>query len=200
VVGFGGALKNLGMGSGCRAAKQQMHSSVKPKVIDEKCVSCGACEKWCPTDAAVIQPDTHKSKINLDLCIGCGECVAACQYGAININWAGSPESVQEKFVEYCGGIISKKPNKMAYVNFIIDVSPNCDCYGHNDPPIVPNIGVVASTDPVAIDQACIDLVNEAAKEDIFKKLYPRLKGAVQLDYAEKIGLGTREYELIKVQ
>jgi uncharacterized Fe-S center protein len=204
VVGFGGALKNLGMGSGCRSAKQQMHADVKPKVIEEKCTSCGKCEEWCPTDAALLNIEVpgsakKKARIYLEKCIGCGECVAACNFGAININWGGSPISVQEKFVEYCGGIIGKKKNKIAYINFIIDVSPNCDCYGHNDPPVVPDIGIVASLDPVAIDQASLDLVNKAAGKNIFQSLYPDLKESVQLSYAEKIGLGTRDYELIKI-
>ncbi len=196
---FGGALKNLGMGSGCRAAKQQMHSDMKPVVKTDQCTGCAECEKWCPTEAAKMQPATNKSYISPEKCIGCGECVAACRFGAIAINWAGSPESVQEKFVEHAGALIKQKPGKIGYINYLLEISPSCDCYGHSDAPIVPDLGVVASTDPVAIDQACYDLVNKAAGKNIFKTLYPEVNGEVQLAHAEKLGLGSRMYELVEI-
>jgi uncharacterized Fe-S center protein len=132
--------------------------------------------------------------------------VAACNFGAIRIAWDGELHSVQEKMAEYAAGVVRSKAGKAIYFNYLLEISPNCDCYGHNDPPIVPDIGILCSDDPVAIDQASLDLVNQAATgkpgqagKDIFKEIYPDLDGNVQLAYAEKIGLGTRTYELILI-
>jgi len=157
VTGFGGVLKNVGMGLGTKKGKLRMH---------QDCVNC---------------PEVKTCQRN--------QTIAAC--------WVGSPTLVQEKMVEYAYGAVKDK--KVGYINFIIDVSPNCDCYAHNDPPIVPDIGVMASTDPVAIDQASVDLVNKAAGRDIFRKLYPKVDWNVQLEYAEKVGLGSRKYTLLTI-
>jgi uncharacterized Fe-S center protein len=208
VVGFGGALKNLGMGCGGRAGKQLMHADIKPEVNAARCTGCGTCLKWCPGNAIELQVQSSKlkvqgstlpqsAKIDLSKCIGCAECVAACRFGAIAVSWAGEADSVQEKLVEYAAGVIKDKPGKIAYFNFLLEISPNCDCYEHNDPPIVPDLGILFSDDPVAIDQASLDLVNQAAQKDIFRQLYPAVDGTVQLQYAEKIKLGQRSYELI---
>jgi uncharacterized protein len=195
LTGFGGALKNVGMGLGSRAGKQMMHADVTPVVNKEKCTSCGKCIKWCPTSAIKFAAD-NKAEIDPKKCIGCGECIASCNFGAIAISWAGSSGAVQEKIVEYFYGIAKDKKEKMAYFNFVIDVSPNCDCYGWNDKPVVPDIGVFASYDPVAIDAACIDMVNKAAKHDVFRKIYPDADWNIQLDYAAKLRLGTRSYKI----
>ncbi|MBU0686491.1 MAG: DUF362 domain-containing protein [Candidatus Margulisbacteria bacterium] len=195
VTGFGGALKNMGMGNGSRAGKQLMHADIKPQVIAKSCTGCGICVKWCPTSA--ITMDKKIARIDLAKCIGCAECIAACRFAAIGISWAGTPNSVQEKIAEYAAGAIKDKKGKIIYFNFLLEISPNCDCYAHNDPPIVPDIGILFSDDPVAIDQASLDLVNQKAGKDIFKELYPNVDGTVQLQYAQKIGLGQRQYELI---
>lgn len=155
LTGFGGALKNLGMGFGSRLGKLKMH---------QDCPSC---------------PELKTCQRN--------QTIAAC--------WKGSPKIVQEKMVEYAYGAVKEK--QVAYFNFLTDISPNCDCYDHNDPPIVPDIGVLAGTDPVAIDQASIDLVNKSAGKDIFREIYPHVDWEIQLKYAEKIGLGSRQYELV---
>lgn len=196
VVGFGGAIKNLGMGFGCRSGKQQMHADIKPQVNADVCTACGNCIKWCPKDTINAQAD-GKAFIDLANCIGCGECVAACRFGAISISWEGKPDIIQEKIAEYAYAAIKGKENKTIFINYLLEISPNCDCYSENDPPIVPDIGFLASDDAVAIDQASLDLVNQAAQQDIFKKIYPYTDGTVQLEYAEKIGLGSRDYELI---
>jgi uncharacterized Fe-S center protein len=195
VTGFGGAIKNVGMGLGSRSGKQQMHADVKPEVNMDKCNGCGLCIKWCPQDAIELIVD--KAVIDLKKCIGCAECIVTCEFNAIAIQWNGSPASLQEKMAEYCYGAVKDK--KCGYFNFVIDVSPNCDCYGFNGPPIVKDIGVLASSDPVAIDQASVDLVSEKAGTDIIKKTWPQIDHSVQLETAEKIGLGLRKYELVRV-
>jgi hypothetical protein len=154
-TGFGGALKNIGMGLGTRTGKLKMHQD---------------CEH-CP------EAKTCRKNLTIESC------------------YFGSPTIVQEKMVEYAWGVVKNK--KVGYITFLTDISPNCDCYDHSDPPIVPDIGVLASLDPVTIDQASIDLVNQAGGHDMFKKLYPNVDWDVQLKYAEEIGLGSRKYELV---
>ena len=207
VTGFGGALKNVGMGLGSRSGKQMMHSDVKPSPKLDKCTGCGKCMEWCPTNAIKI----IDKKVNIDIgkCIGCGECVASCNFGAIEVSWAGSPDVIQEKIAEYFYGVWKDKKDKMVFLNYAIDISPNCDCFEWNDPPIVPDIGILASNDPVAIDQACVDMLNktewsDASKQktgskDKLRTIYPNSDWTVQLDYAEKLGIGSRKYQLIKI-
>ncbi|MFH1386920.1 MAG: DUF362 domain-containing protein [bacterium] len=195
VAGFGGAIKNISMGFASRAGKQQMHSDLKPFVDETNCTSCGKCIKWCPTNA-INFAENKKAFINLSKCIGCGECVAACRFDAIGINWQGEPDIVQKKMAEYAYGITKHFKHKTAFINFITDVSPNCDCFPNNDTPIIPDVGILASSDPVAIDQASIDLVNKSAGKDILREIHG-VDWSVQLKYAEEIGLGSREYELV---
>ncbi len=197
LTGFGGALKNVGMGLGARSGKQLMHADVRPAVDPGKCVACGKCIEWCPVTA--IKYVKGKADIDQKTCIGCGECIASCNYGAIAKSWAGSSDSVQEKMVEYFYGVWKDKKGKMAFINYLTDISPNCDCYGWNDKPVTADIGVLASYDPVAIDQASIDLVNKAADTDVFRRLYPDVKWETQLRYAEELGIGKRSYELTKI-
>jgi uncharacterized Fe-S center protein len=198
-AGFGGAIKNVGMGLGSKAGKQRMHADIVPKVDINKCEGDGDCVKWCPTNAITLV--NEKAVIDLSKCIGCAECVAVCPTGAIAISWTGTPDSVQEKIAEYAYGILAGKKGKAAYFNFLMDISPNCDCYSKAGPPIVPDIGVLASNDIIAIDQACVDLVNNSEGRikggDKFKALYPTVDWSVQLKYGEEIGLGQRKYELI---
>jgi hypothetical protein len=198
LTGFGGSLKNVGMGLGSRAGKQMMHADVRPEVNKEKCTACGCCIKWCPTSAIKLMH--KKAEIDKSKCIGCGECIASCNFGAIAISWAGSPASVQEKMVEYFYGVWKDKKDKMVFFNFLTDISPNCDCYGWNDPPIAPDIGLLASYDPVAIDQASVDLVNDrSGSKDKFREIYPDVDWSSQLSYAESIGIGRRNYELTEI-
>jgi uncharacterized Fe-S center protein len=205
-TGFGGVLKNVGMGLGCRSAKQRMHSDFRPEVTAEKCTACSRCVKWCPVAAIVINPD-RVAEVDFGVCYGCGECVASCPYGAIATQWKTTPEAIQEKIVEHVAGAVAGKEGKVVYLSFVTAVSPDCDCWNFSDAPIVSDIGVLASTDPVAIDQAAYDLVTAAAGlpgsradgmgvgADKFREI-TGVDGTVAMAYAESMGLGTRDYEL----
>ncbi len=198
LTGFGGALKNMGMGLGSRAGKQMMHADVRPDINKEKCTACGCCIRWCPTSA--IRMENNKAVIDKSKCIGCGECIASCKYGAVAISWTGSSSSVQEKMAEYFYGVWKDKKDKMVFFSFLTDVTPNCDCYAFNDPPVVPDIGLLASYDPVAIDQASVDLVNKkSGSKDKFREIYPDIDWSVQLSYAESLGIGARNYKLTEI-
>lgn len=207
-TGFGGTIKNLGMGFASRAGKMDQHSTSKPRVEIANCVGCGSCVKYCPVNA--IKLVDRKAQINYEICIGCGQCIAICQFGGMVPNWDASTDLLSKKMAEYTYAVLKDKKDKALFVSFIMDVSPNCDCWHVNDAPIVPNIGILASKDPVAIDQAAVDLVNKAPvnpygsldithSDDKFKSIYPAVDWRTQLEHAEKIGLGSRKYELIKI-
>jgi hypothetical protein len=210
--GFGGTLKNLGMGCASRRGKLAMHSTVSPKVIRKRCVGCGECIKHCPVSAIALNED-RKAVIDEAKCIGCGECIVVCAVEAVQIRWNQSVPVFLEGMMEYAKAVIEAKKGKILYVNFINHISPMCDCLGHNDVPIVRDIGMAASLDPVALDQASVDLVNgetafpgscltvnTKAGEDKFRGLYPQVDWDIQLDYAEKLGLGSRDYTLERLK
>lgn len=210
LTGFGGALKNLGMGCSSRSGKMQQHSTVAPKVAEKFCNGCAICLESCAHDA--IAMTEGRANIDADLCVGCSRCITACPQKAINIQWNESSSLVMKKMAEYATGAISGKSGKIVFINFITQVSPACDCYGHADAPVVNDIGICASTDPVAIDQACADLVNGARGNmctalanghepggDKFRGVYPQIDWEVQLEHAQKMGIGDREYELVKI-
>jgi len=208
--GFGGTIKNLGMGCASRKGKLAQHSTVSPKVKRKKCEGCGECVEYCAQQAIRLVDD--KARIDPKKCVGCGECIIVCPNQAIQIQWDQAIPVFLENMVEYTAGVLKGKKGAAVFLNFITQVSPACDCYPHNDTPIVNDIGIVASNDPVAIDQASADLVNQAqgrkdscltknfqSGKDKFRALYPNVAWEIQLEYAEKIGLGTREYELVKM-
>lgn len=210
-AGFGGAIKNVGMGLGTRSAKQRMHSDVKPHVQQDKCTRCGRCVEWCPVHCIDMGPERiDKAYINQDRCIGCGECVAACSYGAIAINWSGNPAAMQEKMVEHAVGALDNKREKVAFISFLTNISPECDCWSFSDAPIVPDIGILVSRDIVAIDQASYDMVTEAvgiehsagegleSGTDKFHSIHG-VDGQIAIRYAEELGLGTRVYDIKRV-
>ena len=217
--GFGGALKNLGMGCSSREGKLSQHSNISPQVKGKTCTGCETCLSWCPQSAISMVskdsgPEDKRSIAWIDSknCIGCGECILACPSGAIQIKWNESIPIFQKKMVEHAYGAIQKKKGKILYLNFLTQISPACDCYGYSDTPIVNDIGILSSEDPVAIDQASVDLVNgepgnRSSKlpgawepgENKFRAIYPEVDWNIQLAYAEEIGMGTREYELIKI-
>ena len=207
--GFGGTIKNVGMGCASRKGKMAQHSSLSPS-IGEPCIGCGECRDHCAQQAISIADDT--AQIDAEACIGCGECILICPNEAIEVQWNQSIPIFLENMVEYTLGVLKDKQRKSFFINFITDVSPACDCYPANDAPIVKNIGVVASTDPVAIDQASVDLVNAEAAlpgtrlsvnhapgEDKFKGIYPKVDWDIQLAYAETLELGSRTYELVQL-
>jgi uncharacterized protein len=209
-TGFGGALKNVGMGLGCRSAKQRMHADFRPEVGAEKCSGCGRCEKRCPVAAIAIGPD-RVATVDYEVCYGCGECVAACPNGAIAVQWKTTPLALQEKIVEHVQGALSGKDGKVVYLSFVTAVSPDCDCWDFSDAPIVGDIGVLASTDIVAIDQAAYDLVTAAtglagsrgeglgAGQDKFTAV-TGVDGTAAIGYAQRVGLGTTDYKLVTVE
>lgn len=155
-TGFGGAIKNIGMGCASRAGKMEMHSASEPKVTLSKCTGCKKCAKFCASDAIVYRD--KKAYIDPDKCIGCGLCIGACATDAIYCSFDEDSSILDAKMAEYTLAILKDKPS--FHVNMVIDVSPKCDCWGSNDTPIVPDIGMLASFDPVALDIACADLVN----------------------------------------
>ncbi|MBS3757635.1 MAG: DUF362 domain-containing protein [Desulfobacterales bacterium] len=210
LTGFGGAIKNVGMGCASRRGKMDQHSDMAPKIKKKRCVGCGECARHCAQGAIYFVDE--KAHIDPEKCVGCGECILVCEQGAVQIRWNQSIPRFMEYMVEYTAGVLKNKGEKSLFINFINHVSPACDCPPYNDAPIVRDIGVAAATDPVALDQACVDLVNnetalpgscvkqnQEAGEDKFKGLYPKVDWPLQLAYAEEIGLGTRAYELIRL-
>ncbi len=210
LAGFGGTIKNVGMGCASRKGKLEQHSDMSPKVKRKKCVGCGDCAEHCSQGAISIE--NKKASINQEKCIGCGECILICPNGAIDVQWSTDIPLFQEKMVEYTLAVLEGTTERSLFVNFLTDISPACDCYGHADAPIVPDIGILASRDPVAIDQASVDLVNSRAPaegsclsgsktdySDKFRAIYPKIDWSIQLKYAEGLGLGSRDYELVKI-
>lgn len=209
--GFGGAIKNTGMGCASRKGKLEQHSDLKPKVNRRKCKGCGECIDHCAQNAISIH--NKKAKIDEKKCVGCCECILICPNGAIDIPWDKDAVKFQKKMAEYTKAVLKGKEEKSFFINFLTTISPACDCYGHNDTPIVPDIGIVAGKDPVAVDQASVDLVNKqpivpgsilARKrkkevKDKFREIYPNIDWNVQLEHAEKMGIGSRKYKLIKI-
>ncbi len=197
MTGFGGAIKNIGMGCASREGKLAQHSTVCPVVRSKKCTGCGACEAVCPADAVAVV--NGKSKINPAKCIGCASCIAACTYGAMDVNWGAGSGTMTERMVEYAAAVLRGR-KKAAYVNFALKITAECDCLAKDDPRIVDDVGIFASADPVALDQACFEMVKEKAGGiDVFKKAHPERDSLQQLAYAEKLGLGSRSYELVRV-
>ena len=213
MAGFGGALKNIGMGCGSRAGKMEQHCDGKPSVDQEKCVGCGACDKICAHGAPDIQ--NGKAKIDHEKCVGCGRCLAVCPKDAIAADFSDSIAVLNYKMAEYSYAVCKDRP--CFHISLICDVSPNCDCHSENDIPIIPDVGMLASFDPVALDQACADLCNQMPvidgsvlddnlkemgneeQHDHFHMTHPDTEWKSCLSHAEEIGLGSREYELIKI-
>ncbi len=210
LTGFGGAIKNLGMGCASRKGKLVQHSTVAPRVTAKHCTGCGICIRACAHDAICITD--RVAAIDAEKCAGCSRCITVCPTKAVAIQWNAASELVMRKMAEYAIGAVANKQGKTIFLNFITQVSPACDCYGHCDAPIVNDIGICASTDPVALDQACADLVNNARGNegsalksghepggDKFRGVWPDIPWQVQLEHAEKVGLGSRTYTLVKL-
>lgn len=215
MAGFGGAIKNLAMGCANPEGKRDQHSP-RPTVNKDKCVGCKKCIGVCPKEA--ISLEEKKSFIDKAKCIGCGECMTVCPVKAIEMNTKEESLIFIEKLTEYAYGAVKNKKNKVFYMNFVINVTPDCDCVPWSDTPIVPDIGILASKDPVALDEACYDLVNKSIAlynnflrdrneksnctcegHDKFKLMRDNTFGELQLSYGEEIGLGSRDYKLIEI-
>ncbi len=192
LTGFGGAIKNLGMGCAARPGKYEQHNSIVPQVQATNCTACGACIKWCSGEALHLEND--QIVLTPEKCVGCGQCILACNFKVFSLPWNDSSKEVQEKIAEYAAG--AAKDKRVIYVNFINFITKYCDCFKTVGQPIMPDIGIVVSLDPVAIDQASYDLTIKHAGKDILKE-ETGTDGSIQLKYAESLGLGTRQYELI---
>ena len=207
-TGFGGALKNLGMGCGSRAGKMEMHSAGKPYVKQKKCIGCGQCQKICAHSAITIAD--KKASIDHDKCVGCGRCIGICPVDAVKPAEDESNDILNCKIAEYSLAVLKDRPH--FHISLVMDVSPCCDCHAENDAPIVPDVGMFASFDPVALDIACADAVNKQpviadsrlgeqphVHHDHFKDNHPETNWMSCIDHAVKLGIGSKEYELIQI-
>ena len=195
VAGFGGALKNMGMGCASRKGKLNQHSTAKPSIKKKACTGCAECIKWCPQNA--ISLVDNKADINNSMCIGCAECLAVCRFDAVGYNWSVTYADLQRKVVEHALGVAVAKKGKIIYINFLNRITKDCDCMGGSDI-VVPDIGVLISYDPVALDAASLDLVEQKAGEK-FSQITYKIPYKVQIEYAKEIGFGSPDYELIEI-
>lgn len=215
MTGFGGAIKNIGMGCGSRAGKTDQHSGGKPDIDPEACRGCKACMRQCANNGLVFDEAARKMSVNKDNCVGCGRCLGACNFDAISFSNDQALSVLNSKMAEYTKAVVSGRPH--FHISLIVDVSPYCDCHAENDAPILPNIGMFASFDPVALDQACVDACLKAEPlrnsvlgdnlaehkcscHDHFRNTTPESEWESQLIHGAKIGLGSREYELVVVK
>lgn len=214
MTGFGGAIKNIGMGCGSRAGKTEQHISGQPIVDEELCRGCKKCTAQCANNGLIFDEERRKMQIDKEHCVGCGRCLGACNFDAINFEDFHAPQLLNRKMAEYTKAVIDGRPH--FHISLVVDVSPNCDCHCENDAPILPNIGMFVSADPLALDQACVDACLAATpmpgsqlhdhmhapgfcdKHDHFRNSTPESEWQSCLEHAEKIGVGTRNYELIK--
>ncbi len=206
--GFGGAIKNLAMGCAPVAGKMEQHSS-RPYIKTDLCIGCKSCAQVCPVEAITLS--NKKATLDTKKCAGCGDCLFTCSTGAISLNWDTELPQFIERMTESALGAVHNKEGKVLYINFLLKISPECDCYGYADSPLVPDIGILASQDPIALDRACFDLVNAQTGlinsqlscnhepgQDKFKGTHTYVDGTLALSYGETIGLGTNNYNLIK--
>lgn len=209
MFGFGGALKNIGMGLASKEGKLTLHSTVKPFIKKKSCNRCGICISWCPVEAIILQEES--AFIISEKCTGCGQCIMACPKHSITLKWDMEFDQAQKKTAEYALGVVKSKKDSIWYFNFLLDITPECDCYNFSDSPVVADIGIMASRDPVSIDQASYDMVSNMPSlkdskaqdalpgEDKFRKAYPEADPEPMLEHAQKLGLGERKYELIEL-
>ncbi len=213
LAGFGGAIKNIGMGCGSRAGKKDQHSNGKPFIDESACRGCRCCLKECANKGLEFDADRRKMTVNLENCVGCGRCLGACNFDAIHFRNDVAASLLGAKMAEYAKAVVSGRES--FHISLIVDVSPNCDCHSENDAPILPDIGMFASFDPVALDQACVDACRKADplpnsvlgdnlhrpgfvdRHDHFRNTSPESEWETQLSHGEEIGLGSRRYELV---
>lgn len=210
-AGFGGALKNIGMGCGSFDGKKEMHENDRPIVDRKGCAGCGICVSNCAHDAIRLDAAEGLASIDSSKCVGCGRCVGACPQKTIRHLSDRANEIMVMKIAEYTKAVVQGRP--CFHISLIMDVSPFCDCHAENDAPVIPDVGMLASFDPVALDQACADLANrekpvrgtflyermQEDRGDHFHAMFSDTNWQAGLAHAEKLGLGTRKYELISI-
>ena len=214
MTGFGGAIKNIGMGCGSRAGKTEQHSGGQPRISEKRCRGCKLCMAQCANGGLEFDIATRKMKVNYTNCVGCGRCLGACNFDAISFENEQAPTMLNRRMAEYAKAVVDGRPQ--FHISIVVDISPNCDCHAENDAPILPDIGMFASADALALDQACADACLAATPlpgsqlydhihaegfcdhHDHFKNSTPESEWRSCLEHAEKIGLGSRDYELIK--
>lgn len=208
-AGFGGALKNLGMGAGSNAGKRDMHSAGRPQIDEDACMGCGTCAAHCAHDGPQMQ-ENGKMYINWVNCMGCGRCIDTCPVGAIYHGHSDAIKMLNYKIAEYAKAVVDGRPH--FHITLVRDVSPYCDCHAENDIPIVPDVGMFASFDPVALDLACAEAVNaqpvmpnsklsRANRPDLDNLTadFPVTEWRTQITHGKKIGLGEDSYNLVKI-
>jgi uncharacterized protein len=197
-TGLAACIKNLGMGLASRKGKRRQHSAVLPVINSEECVNCQKCSKWCPSEAIIEQ--NGKAYIVSEKCVGCGECIATCRFDAVKYDFGADQGYLQKSMAEHAYGAIIDKPRKCLFINVLTDMTQHCDCILKcSGEKLIPDLGIIASVDPVAVDQATHDLTTEAYGRGLGELAFPEKNGLTQIEHAEKIGMGTRQYELIKV-
>ncbi|MFZ5516206.1 MAG: DUF362 domain-containing protein [Candidatus Zhuqueibacterota bacterium] len=195
--GLGGALKNLGMGLASRKGKLRQHSSVSPSIDVAKCNGCGQCLLWCPENAITMNGSV--AVINRKICIGCGECLTVCHFGAVKYNWQTSSQDLQRKMTEHALGAIYNKRDKTYFFNFLTNITKDCDCMTRAQRPMMDDIGILAGSDPVAIDKASLDLIERHAGKSLVSMTYDSLDPLIQMQHGERIGLGSMTYRLVEL-
>lgn len=192
-TGFAGAIKNLGMGCAARAGKLLQHSRSLPEITVEKCVGCSECMKICPANAIGIK--RKKAILVKERCIGCGECTIVCTTGAIEIKYDENTVKLQEKMVEYALGVKNALNARISCINFLYNVTKNCDCMSKNESPLVPDVGIIGGVDPVAVDRAALDIIGI----ETFRETFAEIDPLIQIRHAEKMKLGSSQYELVEI-
>jgi uncharacterized Fe-S center protein len=195
-TGLACAIKNLGMGCASRAGKLEQHSDVHPRVSARQCTNCGICLDYCP-EGAIIQRDGAAVILD-EKCIGCGECLVVCKVGAVKMRWDEDSRRLQEKMAEYAYSVWRQFPGKIGFLNYLMKMTKDCDCMSKDQPTIVDDVGIMASLDPVALDKASVDLVLERSGRDVLRAGY-NFDWSIQLRHGAKIGLGSLDYELVKL-
>ena len=197
-AGLGACIKNLGMGLASRMGKMRQHSAMMPEVNTEACQYCQKCLKWCPQEA-IVEKDS-KAYIIAEKCIGCGECLAVCRFDAVKYDWDAESGYMQRSMAEHAYGIVKDKAGKVMYFNVMIDMTKDCDCFSVEQTKCIPDIGILASTDPVAIDKATLDLTAQFHGRTLAEMSYAHHNALIQVEHAAKIGMGSLDYELITVE
>ncbi len=196
-TGLGACIKNIGMGLASRRGKLRQHSSLRPRVNENHCQSCGKCIEWCPQDAIVER--NGKAFILAEKCVGCGEFLTVCKFDAIPFNWDIGSLQLQKNMAEYASGVLANKKGKTIFLNILMNITKNCDCLTSEQHKIMPDVGIIASVDPVAVDKATLDMTVRPNGENLATLSYPGIDPMVQLRHAEKIGLGRLDYEAITI-